>query len=87
MINLGKIISMLFWILVIAVYLVDFDSDMVPIIKIAGVVTLNIHILETFWFLSWKETGKLDNIPLHMLKVILFGAFHLKPLREKLDAA
>lgn len=84
MINLGKILSILFWFAVFAVYIIEPNWQLTPIIKIAGIITINAHILEAFWFLSWKEIDKLDSVGLHIMKILVFGAFHLKPLRERL---
>ena len=87
MINLGKILSILFWFAVIAVYIIEPNWELTPYIKIAGIITINAHILEAFWFLSWKEIDQLNNIPAHLMKILLFGAFHIKPLRDSLKNA
>lgn len=84
MINVGKALSIMFWAVVFYVYLVNPTWELTNIIKIIGVVTINIHILEALWFLSWKESDKLKNIGLHLMQIIFFGAFHLKPLRDDL---
>lgn len=84
MINVGKAISIMFWALVIFVFVTEPAWEMTSLIKIIGLITINIHILEAFWFLSWKETNKLRRMWFHILQILLFGAFHLKPLRENL---
>lgn len=84
MINLGKTISILFWATVVFIFVAEPNWQMSPIIKVVGIVTINIHFLEAFWFLSWKETAKLENTGLHISQIMVFGAFHLRPLRERL---
>lgn len=82
MINLGKILSIIFWFSVIAVYIINPSWEWTPLIKIAGIITINAHILEAFWFLSWKEIDQLKNIPSHLMRILVFGAFHVMPLRD-----
>ncbi|MEX2588778.1 MAG: DUF1145 domain-containing protein, partial [Chitinophagales bacterium] len=75
MINVGKAISIMFWALVIFVFVTEPAWEMTSLIKIIGLITINIHILESFWFLSWKETNKLRRMWFHILQILLFGAF------------
>jgi uncharacterized protein YhhL (DUF1145 family) len=77
----GKIISIIFWLLVIWSITDAGIGMIVTTIRVLGAVTLAIHAVEVVMFLT---QDKYQNIPkpLNTLQILLFGVFHLGTLKK-----
>jgi putative membrane protein len=72
---LGKLITLLFWLLVLINQLVSFSQPFALLLQVTGALVLLAHALELVWFKS-----RFRNRPrpwLDRLQVLLFGVFHL----------
>lgn len=75
---LVKLLTLLFWALVLTNQWVGFTQPFALLLQVAGVVVLLAHVFELWWFKS-----RLQNRPkpwLDRLQVMLFGVFHLYDL-------
>jgi uncharacterized protein YhhL (DUF1145 family) len=77
----GKVISIIFWLLVLWSITDAGIGMIVNAIRILGAVTLAIHAVECVMFL---KQDKYRNIPklLNTVQILLFGVFHLGILKK-----
>ncbi|MDX2003560.1 MAG: DUF1145 domain-containing protein [Chitinophagales bacterium] len=77
---LGKIFSIFFWILVGWSLFTSMQAWYIPYIQIIGGITLFAHVVECGLFLTQARFRHYPKA-LHLLQILLFGVFHLKPLQ------
>ncbi|NUT78626.1 DUF1145 domain-containing protein [Pseudomonas sp. C1C7] len=73
--GLGKLLTLLFWLVVLVNSLLPFVYPLHPLVNLAGAVLAVLHLLEAllcFRSLKGREHPWRDR-----LKIVIFGVFHL----------
>ncbi|KQN51535.1 hypothetical protein ASE98_22400 [Pseudomonas sp. Leaf48] len=76
--GLGKLLTLLFWLVVLVNLLVPFSYPLHPLVNLAGGFLAFIHLLEVLLCnrsVKWRAHPWLDR-----LKIVIFGVFHLQTI-------
>lgn len=78
---LNKIVTALFWLLVLVVLIGDFEG-VLSWLPIIGLFVLAIHVLEIIYF--WNSLKQRSQRPkVDAFYILIFGIFHLKQFMQK----
>ncbi|KAA0963012.1 DUF1145 domain-containing protein [Pseudomonas sp. ANT_H12B] len=76
--GLGKLLTLLFWLVVLANQLMPFVNPLRLLVDLAGILLASLHLLEAvFCFRSLRGRA---NPWRDRLKILFFGVFHLQTI-------
>ena len=76
--GLGKLLTLLFWLVVLVNLLVPFSYPLHPLVNLAGGFLAFIHLLEVL--LCNRSLKGRAHPWLDRLKIVIFGVFHLQTI-------
>lgn len=83
--GLGRLLTLLFWLVVLVNLVVPFVHPLHVLVNLAGVLLLAVHLLELLWFRA--SFRGLPSPGRERLRVLLFGIFHLQTLPTAAEAS
>ncbi|KAB0500019.1 DUF1145 domain-containing protein [Pseudomonas vancouverensis] len=76
--GLGKLLTLLFWLVVLANLLTPFVNPLHLLVNLAGGVLASIHLLEAL--LCYRSLRGRSHPWLDRLMILIFGVFHLQTI-------